>query len=88
MDEVFRKVLNDRDVFWHKVEIFNEKEWVELRQAFNDYIRNNNKDSKDLVKRKIDEKIKFIKRQNIKHEDKNKVLRLLMALKKFCRREA
>jgi len=81
IDEVFRKVLNDRDIFWHKVEIFNEKEWVELRQTFNDYIRNNNRNSKDFVKRKIDEKIEFIERKNIRHDDKNKVLRLLVALK-------
>jgi hypothetical protein len=81
IDEVFRKVLNDREIFWHKIEIFNEKEWTELQQIFDDYIKNNKKDSKDLVKRKIDEKIKFIQRRNIRDEDKNKILKLLAALK-------
>jgi len=81
IDEVFRKVLNDRDIFWYKVEIFDEKEWAELQQIFDDYIKNKKKDSKDLVKRKIDQKIKFIQRRNIRHEDKNKILKLLTALK-------
>ncbi len=82
IDEVFRKVLNDRDIFWHKIKIFTKKEWTELQQLFDDYFRNNNKDSKDFLKGKIDEKIKFFqKRDDTQHEDKNKILKLLKALK-------
>lgn len=32
MDEIFKKVLNDRDIFWIKKEIFNETEWSTLKQ--------------------------------------------------------
>ena len=31
MDEIFKKVLNDRDIFWVKKEIFSVQEWGELR---------------------------------------------------------
>lgn len=32
IDEVFRKVLNDKDIFWIKREIFNEEEWRALKE--------------------------------------------------------
>lgn len=33
MDEVFKKVLNDQDVFWIKREIFSVSEWSTLKEA-------------------------------------------------------
>lgn len=33
MDEIFRKVLNDQDIFWVKKEIFSSSEWKELKEA-------------------------------------------------------
>jgi len=33
MDEVFRKVLNDQDIFWIRSEIFSISEWRELKEA-------------------------------------------------------
>lgn len=47
MDEIFRKVLNDRDIFWMKKEIFNETEWNELKQS-----RNNRDDFTRIVANK------------------------------------
>lgn len=33
MDEIFKRVLNDKDVFWIKREIFSAREWSELKEA-------------------------------------------------------
>ena len=33
MDEIFKKVLNDRDIFWIKKEIFSVSEWNALKEA-------------------------------------------------------
>ncbi len=37
MDEIFKKVLNDRDIFWIKKEIFNKDEWEELKNTMKNY---------------------------------------------------
>ncbi|MGC8979302.1 MAG: hypothetical protein ACP5K4_08230 [Caldisericum sp.] len=34
MDEIFKKVLNDRDIFYMKYEIFSRDEWMSLREKF------------------------------------------------------
>ena len=35
IDEIFRMVLNDREIFWIKKEIFNKKEWNDLKKTIN-----------------------------------------------------
>jgi len=54
MDDIFKKVLNDRDIFWVKKEIFNETEWNELRNAKGNY---------DEFARIVDSKIKSLENE-------------------------
>jgi hypothetical protein len=51
MDKVFRRILNDKDIFWPQKEIFNKEEWLSLKEKF----RNGNMDEFEKV---IREKIK------------------------------
>lgn len=58
MNEIFKKVLNDRDIFWMRELIFNEKEWAELKKVI---------DNPDNFIKIVDNKI-----ESIKSNDKNK----------------
>jgi len=51
MDKVFRRILNDKDIFWPQKEIFNKEEWLSLKEK----VRNGNMDEFERV---IREKIK------------------------------
>lgn len=65
IDEVFKKILNDRDIFWIKKEIFSEIEWNNLKTV---------KDQKEMVK-KIDRKLMLLKEEKkSKSNEKEKVL--------------
>lgn len=63
MDEIFKRVLNDKDIFWIKKEIFNEAEWNELKKAEDNY--------SDFTKI-VDNKIKLLKNEMNKVSDKAK----------------
>lgn len=49
MDEVFRKVLNDKDIFWIKREIFTSGEWRKLREK-----SHQPEECKSAIKKKLD----------------------------------
>lgn len=51
MDKVFRRILNDKDIFWPQKEIFNKEEWLSLKEK----VRNGNMEEFERV---IREKIK------------------------------
>jgi len=57
MDEVFKKVLNDNEIFYRQKVIFNKNEWKDLRKLIKD-------NKKDEFIRKIDDKIKELERQH------------------------
>lgn len=63
MDEIFKKVLNDRDIFWIKKEIFNETEWNELKKS---------KDNPDDFIRIVESKIKSFENEMNNAADNNK----------------
>ncbi|MGQ9847346.1 MAG: hypothetical protein ACUVQP_07585 [Bacteroidales bacterium] len=78
MEEIFKKVLNDKDIFWIKREIFNETEWNELKNSKNNHDRFN-----EIVDNKI-RSLKNDKRKvphNDKDNDKDKALKLCENLK-------
>lgn len=62
MDEIFKKVLNDQNIFWMKKEIFSKTEWNELKKS-----RNN----EDFIKI-VDNKIKSLEGEMNKVPEKNK----------------
>lgn len=59
MDEVFKKVLNDRDIFWVKRKIFNEGEWTRLKEE----------KEMDARIKMINEKIESFKRELEKNNE-------------------
>jgi len=63
MDEIFKRVLNDKDIFWIKQEIFNETEWNELKKSKDNY--------HDFTKI-VDRKIKSLEDKMSNASDKNK----------------
>lgn len=63
MDEIFKKVLNDRDIFWMTEEIFNETEWAELKRA---------KDNPSNFIEIVDKKIEWLRGKMSNVSDKNK----------------
>lgn len=50
MDEIFKKVLNDRDIFWIKEEIFSESKWSALKE-----VSRHPEKYKRVVRQKIEE---------------------------------
>ncbi|MBS4060361.1 MAG: hypothetical protein KG029_08185 [Bacteroidetes bacterium] len=66
MDEIFKRVLNDKDIFWIKKDIFNEAEWNELKKA-----KNNHSDFTKIV----DSKIKSLENEmsNISYRNKKDI---------------
>jgi len=63
MDKVFRRILNDKDIFWSQKEIFNKEEWLSLKEKF----RNGNMDEFERV---IREKIKDYDQKITQTKDK------------------
>jgi hypothetical protein len=72
MDEIFKRVLNDKDIFWSTRQIFSEEEWVELRGKYNtdefigkikakieDMLKEKNTLSNDNKKKELDECVKL-----------------------------
>lgn len=51
MDEVFKRVLNDKDIFEMKSEVFSQEEWSSLRRV---------KDNVDAFKEIVDSKLKSL----------------------------
>lgn len=68
MDEIFKKVLNDKDIFWIKKEIFSETEWRELKRA---------KDNYDDFTKIVDSKIKSLKNEMSNSEEAVKLCKRL-----------
>jgi len=52
MDEILRKILNDKDIFWPKKEIFSTEEWSSLKEKFR---KNNFDECKNDIQKKIEE---------------------------------
>lgn len=52
MDTILKKILNDRDIFYHEEEIFTKSEWNWLREKF---INKNLEEYKNIFQGKIDE---------------------------------
>lgn len=69
MDEIFKKVLNDRDIFWIKREIFSEREWNDLKREWNELkkAKDNHSEFVNIVNRKIAE-LKSSQRNDKKSE--------------------
>jgi len=63
MDEIFKKVLNDRDIFWIKKEIFNEIEWNALKMS---------KDNHGDFIKIVDSKIKLLENEMSNVSNKKK----------------
>ena len=72
MDEIFKRILNDKDIFWSIRQIFSEKDWVELRDKYNtdefekkiqakieDLLKEKNTLSNDDKKKELDECVKL-----------------------------
>jgi hypothetical protein len=50
MDKVFRRILNDKDIFYPQKEIFNKEEWLSLKEKF----RNGKMDEfEEVIREKI-----------------------------------
>jgi len=52
MDTILKKILNDRDIFYHEKEIFTKSEWNWLREKF---INKNLEEYKNIIQGKINE---------------------------------
>uniref|UniRef100_A0A7C3N7J8 Uncharacterized protein n=1 Tax=candidate division WOR-3 bacterium TaxID=2052148 RepID=A0A7C3N7J8_UNCW3 len=76
MDKVFRRILNDEDIFWTQKEIFNKEEWLSLKEKF----RNGNMDEFEKV---IQEKIKDYD-QKITQTNNNKEREKFQKAKTLC----
>jgi predicted metal-binding protein len=77
MDKVFRRILNDKDIFWTQKEIFNKKEWLSLKEKF----RNGNMDEFEKV---IQEKIKDYDKKITQNND-NKEKEKLRKAQTYCK---
>lgn len=77
IDEIFKKVLNDRSIFWIREAIFNETEWAELK-----IVKDKPEEFKKITDNKINsKKIKDIANNEKKKNDLEKCLKLCEALK-------
>jgi predicted metal-binding protein len=77
MDKVFRRILNDKDIFYPQKEIFNKEEWRSLKEKF----RNGNMDEFEKV---IQEKIKDYD-QKINQANNNKEKEKLQKAQTYCK---
>jgi len=77
MDKVFRRILNDKDIFWPQKEIFNKEEWLSLKEKF----RNGKMDEFEKV---IQEKI-IDYDQKINQANNNKEKEKLQKAQTYCK---
>lgn len=63
MDEIFKRVLNDRDIFWIKKEIFSKDEWKKLKEA---------REKPDEFNKIVDNKIEVMENKMNSLSDKDK----------------
>ena len=77
MDKVFRRILNDKDIFYPQKEIFNKEEWLSLKEKF----RNGKMDEFEKV---IREKI-IDYDQKINQANNNKEKEKLQKAQTYCK---
>jgi len=76
MDTILKKILNDRDIFYHEKEIFTKSEWNLLREKF---INKNLEEYKNIIQGKINEY-----NQKINQATNNKEKEKFQGAKKLC----
>jgi uncharacterized protein YaaR (DUF327 family) len=76
MDTILKKILNDRDIFYHEKEIFTKSEWNWLREKF---INKNLEEYKNIIQGKINEY-----NQKINQATNNKEKEKFQRAKKLC----
>jgi len=79
MDTILKKILNDRDIFYHEKEIFTKSEWNLLREKFINKNLEEFKNIKNIIQGKINEY-----NQKINQATNNKEKEKFQRAKKLC----